>query len=71
MSSGDGGVNHCVVDGWWVVRVEPRCGVVAGGVMLVGHDIELIEMDLGKVCIRADVNFLGSGEGESYCLVGA
>ena len=39
--------------------------------VLVGHDVELIEMDLWNVCVRADVNSLGSGEGERNCLVGA
>ena len=70
VSSGDGGVDHCVIDGWMVVRVGPGCGVVAGGVVLIGHGVELIEMDLWYVGVRADVDSLGSGEGERYCFVG-
>ena len=71
MSSSDSGVNHCVIDRWWVVRVGPGFGVVAGGVVLIGHDVELVEMNSRNVRIRPDVNSLGSGEGEGYGLVGA
>ena len=52
VSSGNGGVDHCVVDGWWVVWVRPGRGVVAGDVLLVGHTVELVEMDLWYVGVR-------------------
>ena len=50
---------------WRIVRFGPRIRVVSSSVVLVGHDVELVKLDLRNIGVGADVDTLERGEGES------
>ena len=64
LPSVDRGEYRVICDWWWRVRVGPGRGIVFCGVVLVGHDIHLVEVDLGDVGVRGGVYSFGRHHGD-------